>query len=105
MIFRFPNQTATRARASVAIVPALGVSSGPLPVPNHRNERGSIPSMARAWRTLGAPMMLPTALERVAPQTPRRMASPQKDIRRMIRGSETRGPRLPRQTRRRGTAM
>ncbi len=90
MRFRSPNQTATSAIPRVRTVPTRGLSSSPLPLPTHWSHRGRIPSLARACSTRGAPSMDPTALLSVAPQTPRRMASPQTEIRRMTSGSATR---------------
>ena len=87
MRFRFPTATAPSAIPRVTAVPALGVSSGPLPLPSQRMDFGSTPSRANACSTRGAPMMLPTALDRVAPHTPITIAPPHRDMRRMIRGS------------------
>ena len=89
MIFRFPNQTAKSAIISVSTVPRRGVSSSPSPRPSQRSQRGNTPSRASACRTLGAPRILPTALESVAPQTPMRIASPQYAISRIRSGFST----------------
>ena len=49
-----------------------------------------MPSRAKAYKTLGAPKMLPMALDRVAPQTPNKIASPHRAMRRMTRGAASR---------------
>ena len=90
IIFRSPRSTAVIVKISVKIVPIRGRFSLPLPFPSRAMERGKTPSRARACNTRGAAIVLPRALDRVAPQTPIRMASPQNAILRMIMGSSTR---------------
>ncbi len=105
MTFRLPSPTASRAIASVTSVPALGVSSGPLPRPSQRSLSGSTPSRASAWSTRGAPSTEPTALDRVAPHTPSRIAGPHSAMRCMISGSRTRLSASARNARNTGRIM
>ena len=86
IIFKSPMQTVAIATPKVTAVPIRGSSLGLLPLPRKDNQRGKTLSLARACKTLGAPKILPMALERVAPQTPNKIAGPQKAISFIIKG-------------------
>jgi hypothetical protein len=75
--FSSPIETPATAMPRVNQVPRRGASLAPLPFPSQRKRRGKMASRARTGNTLGAPRMLPIALDRVASQTPSKIASPQ----------------------------
>ena len=87
MRFKSAIQTVMSTTPSVKMVPTLGLSSSPVPLPVHFKKGGRILSFANACKTLGAPNILPIALDKVAPQTPMRILSPQNDIFLIINGS------------------
>ena len=100
--FKSPIKTAAIATAKVTKVPILGSSLSPLPCPKNRIQGGKIPSLAKAWRMRGAPNILPIALLRVAPQTPKEIAGPQTAIFSMMKGSSIKVPPLARVAKKRG---